>query len=80
MTALFIQLGKIFLFFSPLLWILPSLLDLNGVWLATPAAEFLMFLVVLGFLWKEFGFLKNGKSVSEEKRCLASETALPPND
>ncbi|HEY3363358.1 MAG TPA: MATE family efflux transporter, partial [Methanosarcina sp.] len=71
-TALFIQLGKIFLFFSPLLWILPSLFDLNGVWLATPAAEFLMFLVVLGFLWKEFGFLKNGKSVSEEKRCLAS--------
>ncbi|AKB54595.1 MULTISPECIES: MATE family efflux transporter [Methanosarcina] len=63
--ALFIQLGTVFLFLLPLLWILPPLLDLNGVWLATPAAEFLMFLVVLGLLWKEFGFLKNGIAVSE---------------
>ncbi|WP_292389482.1 MATE family efflux transporter [Methanosarcina sp. UBA5] len=79
-AALFIQLGKVFLFFSPLLWILPSLLDLDGVWLATPAAEFLMFLVVLGLLWKEFGFLKNGKTVSEEGHFSASEIALTPNN
>lgn len=78
--ALFIQLGTVFLFLLPLLWILPSLLGLDGVWLATPTAEFLMFLVVLGLLWKEFGFLKNGKTVSEEGRCLASETVLTPNE
>lgn len=60
-TALFIQLGKVFLFLSPLLLILPSLLGLDGVWLATPTAEFLMLMVVMGLLWKEFGFLKNGK-------------------
>jgi putative MATE family efflux protein len=60
--ALFIQLGKVFLFLIPLLWILPPLLDLDGVWLATPIAEFLMFLIVLGLLWKEFGFLRSEKT------------------
>ena len=78
--ALFIQLGTVFLFLLPLLWILPSLLDLNGVWLATPAAEFLMFLVVLGLLWKEFGFLKNGITVSEEGNFPASDIILTTND
>ncbi len=78
--ALFIQLGTVFLFLLPLLWILPPLLDLNGVWLATPAAEFLMFLVVLGLLWKEFGFLKNGITVSEDGNFPASEIALTPNE
>jgi len=78
--ALFIQLGTVFLFLLPLLWILPSLLGLDGVWLATPTAEFLMFLVVLGLLWKEFGFLKNGKTVSEEGHCLASDIVSTPND
>jgi len=56
---------KVFLFLHPLLWILLPLLGLNGVWLATSTAEFLMFLVVLSLLWKEFGFLKNGKTVSK---------------
>jgi Na+-driven multidrug efflux pump len=78
--ALFIQLGTVFLFLLPLLWILPPLLGLNGVWLATPAAEFLMFLVVLGLLWKEFGFLKNEKPVSEEGHFPASEIVLTSND
>jgi putative MATE family efflux protein len=78
--SLFIQLGTVFIFVLPLLWILPSLLGLNGVWLATPAAEFLMFLVVLGLLWKEFGFLKSGKTVNEEDHCLASDIVLTPND
>lgn len=78
--SLFIQLGTVFLFVLPLLWILPSLLDLNGVWLATPAAEFLMFLVVIGLLWKEFGFLKNGLTVSEEGHFPASEIILTSNE
>jgi len=77
--ALFIQLGTVFLFLLPLLWILPPLLGLNGVWLATPAAEFLMFLVVLGLLWKEFGFLRNGKTISEESHFPASENKFTPN-
>lgn len=78
--ALFIQLGTVFLFLLPLLWILPILLGLDGVWLATPAAEFLMFLVVLGLLWKEFGFLKNGNTISEEGHFPASEIISTSND
>ncbi|MDD2614185.1 MAG: MATE family efflux transporter [Methanosarcina sp.] len=71
--ALFIQLGKVFLFLLPLIWILPSILGLNGVWLATPAAEFLMLLIVLGLLWREFGFLKN-------ERTKTSAALLTTND
>ena len=71
--ALFIQLGKVFLFLLPLIWILPSFLGLNGVWLATPAAEFLMLLIVLGLLWREFSFLKN-------ERPKTSAALLTTND
>lgn len=60
-SALFIQIGKVFLFLLPLLWILPSLLGLDGVWLATPTADFLMLFVVLGLLWREFSFLRGKK-------------------
>lgn len=78
--ALFIQLGTVFLFLLPLLWILPPLFGLDGVWLATPAAEFLMLLIVMVFLWQEFCFLRSGKSANEESNCLASEIILTPND
>lgn len=74
-SALFIQLGKVFLFLLPLLLILPPIMGLDGVWLATPAAEFLMLMVVLGLLWKEFGFLRSEKTVSEEDRFPAPEIA-----
>lgn len=60
--AFFIQFGTVFLFLLPLLWILPQFFDLNGVWLATPVAEFLMFTIVIGLLWKEFGFLRSGEN------------------
>ncbi len=79
-SALFIQLGKVFLFLLPLLLILPPLLGLNGVWLATPAAEFLILMVVLGLLWQEFGFFRSRKPVSEEGHCPASESTLTPNN
>lgn len=74
-SAIFIQLGKVFLFLLPLLLILPPIMGLDGVWLATPAAEFLMLMVVLGLLWKEFGFLRSEKTVSEEDRFPAPEIA-----
>ncbi len=79
-SALFIQLGKVFLFLLPLLLILPPIIGLDGVWLATPAAEFLMLMVVLGLLWKEFGFLRSEKTVSEEDRCPVSESTLTTNN
>lgn len=72
-VSLFIQLGKVFFFLLPLLWILPSFLGLEGVWLANPTAEFLMLLIVLSLLVREYGVLRNGKPVSEEGSAPASE-------
>lgn len=64
-AALFINLGKIFLFLLPLLFILPPLFGLDGIWLASPVAEYVMVAVVVGMLSKEFKFLKNGKKETE---------------
>lgn len=64
-AALFINLGKIFVLLLPLLFILPSFFGLDGVWSASPAAEYIMVVVVLGMLSKEFKFLKNGKKEPE---------------
>lgn len=66
-AALFINMGKIFVLLFPLLFILPSFFGLDGVWAASPAAEYIMMLVVLAMLSKEFKFLKNGKKEVEEK-------------
>jgi putative MATE family efflux protein len=64
-TALFIQLGKIFIFLFPLLFILPIFFGLDGVWFAAPVTEYIMMLVVLSMLLKEFKFLRNGKAETE---------------
>ena len=58
-AALFIHLGKIFIFLFPLLFILPRFFGLDGVWSAAPATEYIMMVVVLVMLSKEFKFLKN---------------------
>jgi Na+-driven multidrug efflux pump len=64
-TALFINLGKTFVLLLPLLVIMPSFFGLDGVWSASPAAEYIMAVFVLGMLSKEFKFLKNGKKETE---------------
>jgi putative MATE family efflux protein len=66
-AALFIHLGKIFLFLFPLLFILPQFFDLNGVWAAAPATEYLMTAVVLFMLSKEFKFLGSSKKAETRK-------------
>jgi Na+-driven multidrug efflux pump len=71
-TALFINLGKIFVLFLPLLFILPSFFGLDGVWSASPAAEYIMVVVVLGMLSKEFKFLRNGKKETERNSKLVN--------
>jgi Na+-driven multidrug efflux pump len=60
--ALFINLGKIFVLLLPLLFILPLFFGLDGIWYASPAAEYIMLVMVLGMLSKEFKFLRNGKT------------------
>jgi Na+-driven multidrug efflux pump len=58
-AALFIYLGKIFVFLFPLLFILPVFFGLDGVWSASPATEYIMMLVALVMLSKEFKFLRH---------------------
>lgn len=60
-AALFIHLGKIFVFLFPLLFILPKFFDLNGVWAASPTTEYLMAAVVMVMLSKEFKFLRGSR-------------------
>lgn len=58
-AALFIQLGKIFVFILPLLFILPLYLGLTGAWMAAPIGNSIMFSVVAFMLVREAKFLKN---------------------
>ncbi|AAM06073.1 TPA: MATE family efflux transporter [Methanosarcina acetivorans] len=57
-AALFINLGKIFIFLFPLLFILPLFFGLDGVWSASPVAEYFMVILVMVMLSKEFRFLR----------------------
>ncbi len=69
--ALFINLGKIFFLLFPMLFILPLFFDLKGVWAASPAAEYIMVLVVLTMLSKEFKILRSkNKEVKENPRFV----------
>lgn len=59
--ALFIHLGKIFVFMLPLLLALPMFFGLHGIWFATPVADYLMFAVVMVMLYEELKVLKGEK-------------------
>ncbi|WP_407357161.1 MATE family efflux transporter [Methanolobus sp. WCC5] len=59
--ALFIHLGKIFVFMLPLLLALPMFFGLHGVWFATPVADYLMFAVVMVMLYYELKVLRGEK-------------------
>jgi putative MATE family efflux protein len=59
--ALFIHLGKIFVFMLPLLLALPMFFGLHGVWFATPLADYLMFAVVMVMFYDELKILKGDK-------------------
>ena len=60
--ALLINMGKIFVFLFPYLIILPYFFGLDGVWLASPAAEYSILIITLGMLSMEFKFLRSGNS------------------
>ncbi len=59
--ALFIHLGKIFVFMLPLLFALPMFFGLRGIWFATPLADYLMFVIVMLMLYDELKILKGEK-------------------
>jgi Na+-driven multidrug efflux pump len=71
-VAFFINLGKLFLFLFPLLLILPHFFGLDGVWFASPAAEYIMLFVILGMLSKEFKSLRNGEVETDDSSPKSS--------
>lgn len=71
-AALFINLGKVFVFLLPLLFILPVFFGLDGVWAAGPVTEYIMLGIVLAMLSKEFQFLKTGKVKTEKTNEVIS--------
>lgn len=73
-AALFVHLGKIFIFLFPLLFILPQFFGLNGVWAASPTTEYLMVMVVMVMLSKEFRFLRHSEK-AESKQPPADKKA-----
>ncbi|MDQ1274598.1 MAG: hypothetical protein QG610_170 [Euryarchaeota archaeon] len=74
-AALFIHLGKIFIFLFPLLFILPKFFDLNGVWAASPTTEYLMTVVVMVMLSKEFKFLRSSRKAEIKQPADTKHTA-----
>ncbi|WP_370573509.1 MATE family efflux transporter [Methanomethylovorans sp.] len=63
-SALFIHLGKIFVFLLPLLFTLPLVFGLKGVWFATPVADYLMFFIVMVMLAEELKELRGEKCLN----------------
>jgi putative MATE family efflux protein len=63
--AMLLSMSREVLFFIPCLFILPSFLGLDGVWISVPVADFLAFLITLIM-------------VLREKRSAAAKAGLPP--
>ena len=69
-SSMFIHLGRVFAFVLPLLFMLPTLFGLKGIWLATPVADVLMFVIVLIMISGEIKLLEEMKMerlISREK-------------
>lgn len=56
--ALFLSLIRQFLLFIPLLYLLNHFFDLTGVWLSMPISDVLSFLIILGFIYREYNIRK----------------------
>jgi putative efflux protein, MATE family len=66
-SSMLIHLGRVFVFVLPLLFMLPALFGLTGIWLATPVADVMMFVVVMFMVSGEI------KRLEEKKlECLMS--------
>jgi len=52
--ALVLSLARQFIFFVPLLLVLPRILGINGVWMSLPISDILSFLVAGLWLFREY--------------------------
>ena len=67
--AFFLSMARQILFLIPLLFLLPPIIVLNGVWLAFPLADFFSFALTvwLIFRFKDYFFLNNEKIMAVSK-------------
>ncbi len=67
--AIVLSLSRQVLFLLPMVWLLPRFFDLNGVWYASPASDFIAGVVAVIFLmsqWKRFNRNLASESVTTE--------------
>jgi putative MATE family efflux protein len=65
MTSMALLLTRQLVFLIPLIYILPSFFGLNGVWMAQPIANVLVFFIILRWTQREFKILERQKAVAE---------------
>jgi len=62
MTSMTLLLTRQLVFLVPLIYILPSFFGLNGVWMAQPIANVLVFFIILSWTQREFRILEQQKA------------------
>jgi putative MATE family efflux protein len=61
-TSMTLLLTRQLVFLIPLIYILPSFFGLNGVWMAQPIANVLVFFIILSWAQREFKILERQKA------------------
>jgi putative MATE family efflux protein len=64
-TSMTLLLTRQLVFLIPLIYILPSFFGLNGVWMAQPIANVLVFFIILSWTQREFRILDRQKAATE---------------
>ena len=53
-AVLILSLARQFIFFVPMLFLLPRVMGITGAWLSIPISDVLGFLITAGWLWREY--------------------------
>ena len=67
MTSMTLLLTRQLVFLVPLIYILPSFFGLNGVWMAQPISNILVFFIILSWTQREFRILDRQKAVEKDR-------------
>ncbi|MEA3470774.1 MAG: MATE family efflux transporter, partial [Thermodesulfobacteriota bacterium] len=65
MTSMTLLLTRQLIFLIPLIYVLPPFFGINGVWMAQPIANVLVFFIILSWTQREFRMLERKKVVME---------------
>lgn len=65
--AIFLSLTRQVLFLIPLVLILPSFFQLDGIWMSGPISDFLSAMLAISFLIREFRYLQRKHDLSDNR-------------